>query len=114
MAAPLEPLYVEILDLASDNDGLWEFAFIGGQRHRDADDSRIERVSANPDAFRDVHQPMIEMVRAGYINLRAPSGEDLSAEEAVAVLSDASSWALDPNDAYSVVLTTRGEAARKG
>jgi hypothetical protein len=57
---------------------------------------------------------MIEMVRAGYITLQAPSGDDLSAEEAVAVLSDASCWALDPPDAYWVVLTPGGEAARKG
>ena len=78
MGLPLDKLQGQILELASDNDGLWEFSFIGGQRRRDsADDSRIERVSANPNAFRDLHQPMIEMVRAGYITIRTASGDDL-------------------------------------
>lgn len=114
--------HAAILDLALDNDGLWEFTYIGGERHRDPH-SGIERVSANPDAFRDLHQSMIDLLRAGYITIRSGSGEDLDTDEAVAVLSDASNWALPSpapgsweaeNEAYRVALTARGESARTG
>jgi hypothetical protein len=77
MAPANDQLNAAILDLASDNDGLWEFTYIGGKRHRDpGDDVSIERLSANPDEFRDLHQPMIHLLRAGYITIRTGSGEN--------------------------------------
>jgi hypothetical protein len=124
MAPPLDPLEEKILDIASDNDGLWEFLFIDGERGREpSDPPSIERISANPDAFPLLHPRMVNLVRAGYITIRAGSAgsDDLSTEEAVTVLSDASNWVapwepgggwLTKSDAYWVALTTRGEAAR--
>src|SRR5436190_1186363 len=115
MASAPDRLDAAILDLASDNDGLWEFTFMAGHHQRDPVDVRIERVSANPEFFRDLHQAMVDLVRVGYLTIRTGSGDDLTTDEAVAVLGDASNWELGPdaeNDGYRVALTARGEAAR--
>jgi hypothetical protein len=126
-SSAMGPLDKEILDKASDNDGLWEFVYIGGQLTRDPDDPddpEIEGISPNPEAFRDLHQRMIGLVEAGYITIRAsPFREDMSVGDAVAVLADAENWVLPwerggawetKSDAYCVRLTPVGEAALGG
>jgi predicted exporter len=115
------PLDKEILKTAADNDGLWEFAYIGGLVERVVDTPNLERVSPNPEAFRDLHQAMIALLKSGYIAIRTqPFREDMNVEEAVAVLMDAETWVLPwesggapetRSDAYWVRLTPIGEAA---
>jgi hypothetical protein len=99
----------ELLDMALDNDGLWEFA--------DVQAAGSKAVGA--DAHRELREPMIDLVRAGFVTL-FDKGGDLSVEGTIEVLSDPANWVLPWDeggdwesgaDAFGVRATPLGERA---
>lgn len=120
MSIALTELHKDILRVAGDNDGLWEFAFIGGTPTKN--DRGVTSVSANPYAFDHLHAAAIELVLAGLVTVHDSSGA-LGQDEAIGVLRDPANWVPpwdeggEPetgSDAYWAELTARGEAAIHG
>ena len=105
----LTSLHRDLLSYAVDNDGLWEFAHVQARGSK----------AVGADAYRELREPMIDLVRGGYITL-FDGGGDLSVDRAVDVLSNEASWVLPWDeggdwhsgaDAYGVRPTPAGERA---
>ena len=106
---PLTSFQLDLLAIAADNDGLWEFR------------NAVSGSATGAEAFRAVHAALIELVTAGYITLFGHDLRDLTADEATRVLANEENWVLPwedggdwhiKSDAYGVSLTPSGEAVR--
>jgi hypothetical protein len=97
-----------VLSVATDNDGLWEFAAI------------VRDGATGQEAYDHLRPVMVELVRDGLLTIQGDDRVQLSDEEAYAVLQERSNW-VQPSepggdwhrgaDAFAVSLTSQGQAA---
>ena len=77
-----EDLRRKVLNKATDNDGLWEFAAI------------LRNDASGQEAYEQLRPVMVELVRDGLLTMEDDQGVRLSEKEAYAVLQERASWVL--------------------